>query len=155
MCEIARVFLAIAMGLTVAACTEGETGPVSTENITYEQVREFLLGHPELILDDPEIANAIERARSNRTKKLAASYRRSVIEDQTDLLNSPLTPSSGETSAEVTIIEFYDYRCAPCIASHSGLEQVRSTDSNVRIVYAQLPTFGSHSIMAARAAMIE
>ncbi len=53
----------------------------------------------------------------------------------------------------MTIVEFYDYRCSPCIASHPELEQVRATEKDVRIVYGQLPIFGSHSVMAARAAI--
>ena len=141
------------MGLAAAACREGETGPVSTEGVTHEEAREYLLEHPELVLDDPEIANSIERARSKRAQERAASHRESILEERSDLLNSPLTPSSGEPGAAVTIVEFYDYRCSPCIASHPELEQVRASEKDVRIVYGQLPIFGSHSVMAARAAI--
>ncbi len=152
-CRVVRILLAIAIGLTAAACSEGDTGQTSTEEITHERVRQYLLEHPELVLDDPEIGNSINRARSNREQERAASQRKSVLEERADLLNSPLTPSSGEPSAAVTIIEFYDYHCSPCIASHPELEQVRATTEDLRIVYGQLPIYGSHSIMAARAAI--
>lgn len=143
---------AVVIGSTAVACGGG-TDPVATEEIARERVRQYLLEHPELVLDDPAIGRAIDRARSERAQEYAASQRRSVLEGRSDLLASPLTPSSGEPSAAVTLIEFYDYHCPPCITSHPELEQVRATEANVRIVYGQLPIYGSHSVMAARAAI--
>ena len=153
MCKVLRGLFLIATGLTSAACGEGGAGEGSTEGITPEQVRQYLLEHPELVLDDPEIGNAIGRARSSRERERAASQRRSVLEARADLLSSPLTPHSGDAGSAVTLIEFYDYQCSPCKANYPELEQVRATEANVRVVYGQLPIYGSHSIMAARAAI--
>ena len=83
----------------------------------------------------------------------AAEERRSILNAYTDLLQSPLTPSSGGTDTDITVIEFYDYQCAPCRASYPELQQVRTTEPGVRYLYGQLPIYGSHSIMAARAAV--
>ena len=146
MSKVVRSLFAIAIGLTVAAYGEGDTGQTSTEEITHEQVRQYLLEHPELVLDDPEIANSISRARSKREREIAASRRESVLDERADLLNSSLTPSSGETGSVVTLIEFYDYQCSPCKANYPELEQMRSTEADVRLI-------GSYSIMAARAAI--
>ncbi len=151
--KVVRSLFAIAIGLTAAACGEGDTGQTPTEEITHERVRQYLLEHPELVLDDPEIGNSISRARSKREQERAASQRKSVLEKRADLLSSPLTPYSGDAGSVVTLIEFYDYQCSPCKANYPELEQVRATEANVRIVYGQLPIFGSHSIMAARAAI--
>ena len=151
--KVLRSLFMIAIGLTSAAGGEGGTREVSTEEITHEQIRQYLLEHPELVLDDPEIGNAIGRARSKRERERAASQRRSVLEERADLLSSPLTPYSGDAGSVVTLIEFYDYQCSPCKANYPELEQVRATEANVRIVYGQLPIYGSHSIMAARAAI--
>ncbi len=151
--KVLRSLILIATGLTSAACGEGGTGEGSTERITHEQIRQYLLEHPELVLDDPEIGNAIGRARSKRERERAASQRRSVLEERADLLSSPLTPYSGDAGSAVTLIEFYDYQCSPCKANYPELEQVRASEANVRIVYGQLPIYGSHSTMAARAAI--
>ena len=153
MSKIVRSLFAIAIVLTASACGEGDTDQAFTEEITHEQVRQYLLEHPELVLDDPEIGNAISRARSKREQERAASRRRSVLEKRADLLSSPLTPYSGDAGSVVTLIEFYDYQCSPCKANYPELEQVRATEANVRFVYGQLPIYGSHSIMAARAAI--
>ena len=150
------ILIWIATCWIAAACgevAEVERAERSVEEITHEHVRQYLVEHPELVLEDPEIAAAIDRARSKREQDIAASWRKSVLEDRSDLLNSPLTPSSGKPDAAVTIVEFYDYHCPPCIASHPDVEQVRTTETNLRFVFGQLPIFGSHSIMAARAAI--
>lgn len=151
--KVVLSLLAMAIASTAAACGEGDiTQPLSDE-ISHEQARRYLLDHPELVLDDPEIRRSLHRARSKREQEIAASWRESVLKEGSEVLNSPLTPSSGEASAEITIIAFYDYQCGPCIASHPELELVRATEANVRIFFGQLPIFGSHSIMAARAAI--
>ena len=116
-------------------------------------MRQYLLEHPEFVLDDPEIGNAIGRARSQRERERAASERRAVLEARAGLLNSPLTPYSGDAGSAVTLIEFTDYQCSPCKANYPELEQVRATEANVRIVHGQLPIYGAHSIMAARVAI--
>ena len=145
--------LVLAMGLIGAACENTDSDLTSSEAIDRESVREYLLVHPEIVLDDPEISDAIGRARLSREQDRAAAARRTVLETQAGLLTSSLTPSSGDVGSTVTLIEFFDYQCLPCIASAPDLNQVRETTEDLRIVYGQLPIYGSHSIMAARAAI--
>ncbi len=155
--KIVQSLFSILIGLAAAACGEGDAGRTVShtysDEITHERARQYLLDHPELVLDDPEVERSIERARSKREQEIAASWRKTLLDERADLLNSPLTPSFGEPGSAVTLIEFYDYQCAPCRASHPEFEQVRATEANVRIIYGQLPIFGSHSTMAARAAI--
>ncbi len=145
--------LAIVIVLTASACGDNVTEQTSTSEIKHEQVRQYLLEHPELVLDDLEIAYSISRARSKREHEIETFQRKSVIEEQANLLNSPLTPSSGHTNSVVTLIEFYDYQCSPCKANYPELEEMRASETDVRIIYGQLPIFGSQSILAARAAI--
>ena len=144
---------AIVFALALTACANTDKGEASSSKITHEQVRQYLLEHPELVLDDTEVGRAIGQARVERELKAAAAQRRFVLEARAGLLGSALTPSSGDAGSAVTFIEFYDYQCAPCKANYPELEQVRTTEANVRFVYGQLPIYGSHSIMAARAAI--
>lgn len=148
-----RHLVALTLVLAVAACGSDDSGPSSTDRLDPKLVREYLLMHPEIVLDDAEVSDAIHKARLRRGQDRVAQERRSVLKAYTDLLQSSLMPSSGGTGTGVTIIEFYDYQCAPCRASYPALEQVRSTEPNVRYLYGQLPIYGSHSIVAARAAV--
>lgn len=140
-------------GLALTACSDVDSTNTSTDGMTNEKVRQYLLKHPELVLDDPEIARAISSARSMRQREASALRRKSLLTENANLLNSALTPTSGDVGSQVTLIEFYDYQCIPCKASYPELEQMRVTEADVRIIYAQLPVFGSYSILAARAAI--
>ena len=145
--------LAILLGLTLIACSDADKSHTLSAYITDKELRDYLLEHPEFILDNPEILNAINQARSLRHQEASALRRISVLADQADLLNSSLTPATGDTQPVVTVIEFYDYQCIPCKASYPELEQMRAAETDIRILYAQLPVFGSHSILAARGAI--
>ena len=148
-----RNLVALALVLAGAACGSSDSNPSSTNSLDPDLVREYLLMHPEIVLDDAEVSDAIHKAHLRRKQGRAAEERRSILKAYTDLLQSPLTPSSGGTDAGITVIEFYDYQCAPCRASYPELQQVRTTEPGVRYLYGQLPIYGSHSIMAARAAV--
>ena len=106
------VFL-LAFGLAITACSEGDRTTTLSDGITSEEVRQYLLKHPELVLDDPEIARAIDSARSTRQQEAGALWRKSLLAEKASLLNSTLTPASGDVASQVTLIEFYDYQCIP------------------------------------------
>lgn len=151
--KTAATVVVLAFGLAITACSDGDRTTTLSDGITSEKVRQYLLKHPELVLDDPEIARAIDSARSTRQQEAGALWRKSLLAEKASLLNSTLTPASGDAASQVTLIEFYDYQCIPCKASYPELKQLRETEADVRIIYAQLPVFGSYSILAARAAI--
>ena len=148
-----RNLVALTLVLAGAACGPSDSDPSSTDGLDPDLVREYLLMHPEIVLDDAEVSDAIRKAHLRREKDRAADERLSILKAHTDLLQSSLTPFSGGTDTDVTIIEFFDYQCAPCRASYPELQQVRATEPGVRYIFGQLPIYGSHSIMAARAAV--
>ena len=148
-----RNLVALTLVLAGAACGSSDSDPSSTDSLDPDLVREYLLMHPEIVLDDAEVSDAIRKAHLRREQDRAADERLSILKAHTDLLQSSLTPSSGGTGTDVTMIEFFDYQCAPCRASYPELQQVRTTEPDVRYICGQLPIYGSHSIMAARAAV--
>ena len=60
----------------------------------------------------------------------------------------------GPATAKVTLIEYGDYQCAPCAASHQAVEQVLARHPNdVRFIYRHHPSRKYRNAMvAARAA---
>ena len=147
-----KIYFVITILLIASACSEYETEKVSKE-ISQDQIRQYLLEHPEFVLDDPEIANSISRARSKREGEIESLERKLLLDEYSDLLNSSLSPTSGHKDSIVTLIEFYDYQCSPCKANYQEVEKMRALEKDVRIIYGQLPVFGSQSIIAARAAI--
>jgi len=70
-----------------------------------------------------------------------------------DIYNNPLTPAFGNSDADVTIIEYYDYLCPYCKDEEEGLEKLLNEDSNIKIIYKDIPKHGPLSITAAIASL--
>ncbi len=60
---------------------------------------------------------------------------------------------SGNPKGEVTLVEFFDYRCGFCKRAAPAVTQLQKEDSRVRIVYKDFPILGEPSEMAAKAAL--
>jgi protein-disulfide isomerase len=69
------------------------------------------------------------------------------------LFSDAADPTVGPTSAEVTIVEFFDYQCPYCRVVAEFLVEVQANDPRVRIVFKEWPILGSDSELAARAAL--
>ena len=62
-------------------------------------------------------------------------------------------PTVGNTEAEYTIVEFFDYRCGYCSKQASDLARILEEKDNIKIIYLEFPIFGGISDTAARIAL--
>lgn len=62
-------------------------------------------------------------------------------------------PVAGNPKGKVTVVEFFDYRCGHCVEMDPILRQIMGNNSQVRVVYKELPIRGKSSELAARAAL--
>lgn len=67
--------------------------------------------------------------------------------------SDPVAPTIAPKGADVTLVMFSDYQCPYCRKVHPVLEQLRSEDRKVKIVYRDWPIFGAASVEAAKAAI--
>ncbi len=110
-------------------------------------IREYLMRNPEVILDAVE---SLEQKRSDEARQAA----KSVLADRRDeVLNDPESPVAGNPQGDVTIVEFFDYRCPYCKQVEPTLTQLRHDDAKLRLVYKELPILGPDSVVAAHAAL--
>ena len=67
------------------------------------------------------------------------------------LFSQPTDPSIGATASEadVSIVEFFDYRCGYCRRAHSSIVELIKTDSKIRVVLKEFPILGPDSVSAA------
>jgi protein-disulfide isomerase len=108
----------------------------------------------------PRLIDALQHQRDQEGKeqlirKLRAENHVSVLLEAPHVnVASAGHPSSGASSAPVTIIEFSDFQCPFCRAAENSLKQVRQKYGNqIRLVYMDFPlTFHPHAMDAARAA---
>jgi protein-disulfide isomerase len=145
--------LALALGiLTLAPMLAGAqtaTAPAMTaaERQGIETViREYLLAHPETIVDALRGYEAKRQAEADQAAQAALAANRDAIE------RDPSSPSVGPANAKATVVQFFDYRCGYCKKVLPSVQELIKTDPNLRVVFKELPILGPDSQMAAQAA---
>lgn len=142
----ALVSLVFFVGMTAAAAADQAAGQRSVEEIE-KIVREYLLRDPKVILD------AVERYRARAREEQAERSRAAVREHREEIFADPDSPVGGNPRGDVTVVEFFDYRCGYCRRFAPVLDRITEQDPRVRIIYKELPILGEESFTAARAAL--
>ncbi|MDF0667268.1 MAG: DsbA family protein [Nitrospira sp.] len=113
-----------------------------------EQVIEsYIRSHPEMIQQTLQALDA------KRQEKEEASVKQVIVAHQSELLHDPASPVSGDPAGDVTVIEFFDYRCGFCKRAAGSVTQLQKDDARVRIVYKDFPILGDASVQVAKAAL--
>ena len=63
-------------------------------------------------------------------------------------------PVVGNTEAEFTIVEFFDYRCGYCSKQAKDYQKLLENNENVKIIYIEWPIFGDISNVASNLAIL-
>jgi protein-disulfide isomerase len=69
------------------------------------------------------------------------------------VLHDPRIPADGNPNGDLTIVEYFDYRCLSCKQVNSVLQNIALQDEHVRLVFKDWPVFGGVSIYMARVAL--
>lgn len=111
-------------------------------------VREYILKNPEVILESVRQHQQRERTEREQRGKDALTARRQ------DLLFDPTSPATKAAAPDqVTIVEFFDYRCGYCKRVYPTLQKVLADQKDVRLVFKELPILGPESLVASKAAL--
>lgn len=137
--------LAVATALAAAPAL-GQTPAVPREAIE-EVIREYLLSHPEVIIE------SLRRAQQREREAARARGRAAVQTHKRALSSDPESPVGGNPAGDVTVVEFFDYRCPHCRRMVPVIKTLLAEDPRVRFVYKELPILGEESVIAARAAL--
>jgi protein-disulfide isomerase len=66
------------------------------------------------------------------------------------ILSQPLlTPPSGSSKGDVTVVEYFDYNCPICRQIEPQLRKLLANESRVRLIHKDWPVFGDASAYAA------
>lgn len=98
-----------------------------------EIVRNYILEHPEIL---PEAINILQ---SRQEAAQQAQMGEVIAKSQNALLRDGFSVVVGNPTGDVTLVEFYDYRCPYCVQAHSDIEKLIKEDKNLRVVYKQFP----------------
>jgi protein-disulfide isomerase len=110
-------------------------------------VEQYIRAHPEVI------EQTLQALQVKREAEERERVRNLIATKQAELLNDPNSPVSGNLDGDVTVVEFFDYRCGYCKRVAGAVSQIQKDDPNVRVVYKDYPILGEASVLAARAAL--
>ncbi len=79
--------------------------------------------------------------------------RASIEEQRRYFTEDDVAPMIKPSNYDVTIVEYMDYQCPYCRATHGPLKQLLAEDHKVRVIFRDWPIFGDASVEAALAAI--
>lgn len=116
-----------------------------------EQVKKIL---KEALMENPElIADAIQALEEKQRLQSEAEAKKLLVERKKDIFEDPNSPVGGNPKGDVTLVEFFDYRCGYCKSVHDAVMRVVKDDGKIKLVYKDLPVLGPESLYAAKAAL--
>jgi protein-disulfide isomerase len=146
---VARACLTV--GIALMATALARTEPAAAADLTVEQiekiVRDYLMREPEVVLE------ALQEMQRREAEAAAERQRAAIAKNQKQLLDDPHSPIAGNPDGDVTVVEFFDYRCTYCRRVVSSLRELLDEDRGLRVVLKDMPVLGPDSVRAARAAL--
>jgi protein-disulfide isomerase len=143
-----RLALAVLLACTVAAPTRAADPLTPEQKQAVEAViHDYFLKNPEFMVEVLRAAEAkIKQDKAADARQAIATYRHELLADT----NSPV---GGNPEGDVTIVEFFDYRCPYCKQVAPALEALVKEDPKIRVVYKEFPVLGAESVYASRMAL--
>lgn len=138
--------LAMAMALPAQAF-EIDAMTDEQREIFRQEVRSYLLDNPEVIMEAVDVLQAREaEAARNADKDLVSSNADALFENDNDWVG-------GNPDGDITVVEFMDYRCGYCRKAHPEVEELISSDANIRFIVKEYPILGPASELSSRFAI--
>lgn len=134
-----------ALGLAVLSLPTRED--VARQMSFEKKVRTYLIANPEIFA---EMAQALQK----RSTKIRVAQRKRTLKALGRIIRSPRgLPVAGNPKGDVTVVEFFDYRCPYCKRTVNELRRLVGDDPNLRLVYKEFPILGPESLYASRMAI--
>ncbi len=139
------------LAVLVSGCSttskETKSASVSPQEPTDAAIERYIRAHPEVI------EQSLQGLLAKREAELKERHKAALATKQNELLHDPASPVSGNPKGEITLVEFYDYRCGFCKKAASAVTELQKVDPRVRVVYKDFPILGEPSELAAKAAL--
>ena len=110
-------------------------------------IHDYLTKNPDVLLDALQAAeDKMKGDAKDKAAQALSTRRREIFED-------PDTPIAGNPNGDVSLVEFFDYRCPYCKQVEPSLEALLGEDRQLRLVYKEFPVLGPESVTASKAAL--
>lgn len=146
---VLAVTCAFALPCSVPALTQtadAEKIPVANDALQ-QAIHDYILAHPEVLIE------SLQRAKAKAEQRQAGLIRSRIIALGKTLVDDPNSPILGNPKGDVTLVEFFDYRCPYCRQVEPWVQTLLKEDPGVRLVEKEFPILGPASIYAAHMAL--
>jgi len=141
------VSLSVAMLICFGRLQAEDVSPAPSKTDIENIVREFILQHPEVLMESVQSYRERERVDAQRRSNAAIGANRSGLFDDST------SPVIGDAGAEIAIVQFFDYKCGYCRRVAPTISKLLEEHKNVRVIFKELPILGPESHLASRAAL--
>jgi protein-disulfide isomerase len=150
---VAAVVAALVTAVTLVVIWRMTPGMVDAPSATLDEKKIVDVVH-DYLTKNPEILVEMTTELDKRQQEQQAEQQQNVISDNADaLFRSPLSYATGNSSGDVTVVEFFDYNCGFCRRALPDLVKLVDSDDKVKVVFKELPIFGEESEGAAKVAL--
>jgi protein-disulfide isomerase len=130
----------------IAAHAQNALSP-EQERAVRDVLRQELKEHPELVLDAiRQLQTRDRQANEDRHRDLILLHEDEMAADSEDFV-------AGNPKGDVTLVEFFDYRCPYCKAMAEPLQALVKKDGKLRLVLKEFPILGPNSTLASKASI--
>lgn len=135
--------------LTPPAAWSQEDPPLTPkqQDAVKKLVHDYIMENPSIV------AEAIEALREKEQLAAENDAKKAIADRARDIFDNPASPVLGNPKGDVTVVEFFDYRCPYCKSMVDALFDTVKADGKVKLVMKDLPVLGPDSVVAARASL--
>ncbi|MEM7172077.1 MAG: DsbA family protein [Pseudomonadota bacterium] len=112
-----------------------------------EIIHDYLMENPEVLVE------ALQRYQDNQRVAQAEQQQAAIAAFQAELDGGIGAPLIGNPQGDVTLIEFFDYRCPYCKVVAPRVQEAVDQDPNLKVYMIEFPILSPQSRDGARAAL--
>jgi protein-disulfide isomerase len=143
----ATALLALVLALPLGGGARAQSFSPDQRGEIERVIREYLLAHPELL---QEVMAELEKRQAQAE---ADKHRAAVKQHAATIFNSTRQVTLGNPQGDVTLVEFFDYRCTYCKRALTDMMELMKDDPKLKIVLKEFPVLGEPSTQAAQVAV--
>ncbi len=146
--RLASSFAALALATGVQAADLDLDNMSDADRAAFgAQVRAYLLENPQVIMEAVQVLEERQAAEQ-------AQGDVSLVENNAEaIFNDGYSWVGGNPEGDVTIVEFFDYRCGYCRRAHPEVMELLESDGNIRYIAKEFPILGENSLISSRYAL--
>ena len=113
-----------------------------------EAIRAYIFANPDVILESVQLYHREQEAVAARERE--ASRRAFLQANAKAVYDDGFSVVLGNPDGDLTLVEFFDYRCGYCRRAVSDVLAFLESDGGIRLVLKEFPILGEESRAAAR-----